>query len=447
MAEEQKHKTPAELGEAVGKKIEELFGGLFSEDSAQEPKLQTPAPVSGAVGDSSLPSAPTLSPGPTKPESRPYPVERKAEPVRAPLAPSQNIPGPVDAPTSGRPQGGKVSFESIIERIEVLILNVEWEVSPKASAELVERLKELDRHFPGDERARTILAMNNRVLGRFSGADVSPHPLVVKLLEESLAVLKSIHSSPQNRSYVNAAIPALNNIYKKIMASAPREHPTVRAPSKIVEGKSSGPAHESILKKMSVVIQSLEEVSQRLSRIGAVLTQGTAMSGSETARRLGTLEQLVSQQVGHLSALHQELVRVRPSVGESEAGTEGNKGAPSGILTVLWAGMPLAIPSSMVAAMYPLTRAQAEQFMDKQSITLGSKVLQRLPFRKPVNTQYQTTGIPAWLVHLNWGQKDRFLLIDRSLGFRRIPTGNVTGQTRIKIGPVSYTILSESTLR
>ena len=35
MAEEQKHKSPKELGEAVGKKIEELFGGLFDEPAGE----------------------------------------------------------------------------------------------------------------------------------------------------------------------------------------------------------------------------------------------------------------------------------------------------------------------------------------------------------------------------------------------------------------------------
>ena len=153
---------------------------------------------------------------------------KMAGPKRTVLKSSQNVNKPTGASAPGYPQGGKVSFDKIVERIEVLILNVEWEVNPEASAELVERLRALGRYFPVDERARTVLAMNNRVLRRFSGSDVTPHPLMVKLLEDSLAVLKSMHLSPEKSSHTETAMPVLNDIYKKIMASPLPEVAVVR---------------------------------------------------------------------------------------------------------------------------------------------------------------------------------------------------------------------------
>jgi hypothetical protein len=179
------------------------------------------------------------------------------------------------------------------------------------------------------------------------------------------------------------------------------------------------------------------------------LAQGSGISISETARRLGTLENLVSQQVGQLSLLHQELSHVGPAdeLHQKSGGLPGDS-RPDGLLTVLWEGTPLAISSSIVAALYPLTKVQSEQFKTKQSITLGSKVVQKLPLRKPPENKDQPAVLPAWLVHISWRQKDSFLLVDRSLGFRRIPDGtNIAAQARIKFGPVSYSILSETTLR
>ncbi len=445
MAEEPKHKTPTELGEAVGRKIEELFGDLLGENSVAEPIHVTETPARSAAGDHPLPTEPSVSTRMPTSGSQSSAPGKAAGPTRTVLKSSQNVNRPTGAAVPGYPQGGKVSFDKIVERIEVLILNVEWEVSPEASSELVERLRALGNHFPENERARTILAMNNRVLRRFSGSDVTPHPLMVKLLEDSMAVLKSMYLSPGKSSQVETAMPVLNDTYKKIMASPSPEVSAVGGAPGTKE-KASIVEFESILNRVSVTIQSLEEVTRRLSRIGGALTQGAAISGPETARRLGTLENLVSQQVGQLSSLHRELARVGPTNGRQ--GISTGPGRPDGLLTVLWEGTPLAISSSIVAALYPLTRTQAEQFKDKQSINLGSRVLRKLPVRKPPENKQQPGMIPSWLVHLNWRQKDHFLLIDRSLGFRRVPDGtDISAQTRIKFGPVSYSILSESTLR
>jgi hypothetical protein len=448
VAEEPKHKTPAELGEAVGRKIEELFGDLLGENSIVEPEPAHETPAPSATGNYALPTKPSVSTGMPAAGSQPS-VSGIDGPTRTVLKSSQNVNKPSGAPAPGYPQGGKVSFDKIVERIEVLILNVEWEVSPEASAELVERLRALGNYFPADEKARTILAMNNRVLRRFSGSDVTPHPLMVKLLEDSVAVLKLIHLSPEKSSQSGATMSVLNDIYKKIMAS-PLPDVAAAGSAPGTEQKASIVEHDSILNRVSITIQSLEEVTRRLSRIGGALMQGAAISGPETARRLGTLENLVSQQVGQLSSLHGELARVASTDGShgKSTGSIGSGGRPDGLLTVLWASTPLAISSSIVAAMYPLTRTQAEQFKDKQSITLGSRVLQRLPIRRPPENKPQAPMLPSWLVHLNWRQKDHFLLVERSLGFRRVPDGtDISAQTRIKFGPVSYSILSESTLR
>jgi hypothetical protein len=449
VAEESKHKTPTELGEAVGRKIEELFGDFLGESSIAEPSQAIETPARSSTRDRAPLKEPSVFTGMPAKGPQESVSAIIAGPTRTVLKSSQNMNTPTGASAPGYPQGGKVSFDKIIERIEALTLNVEWEVSPEASAELVERLRALSAYFPGDERARTILAMNNRVLRRFSGSDVTPHPLMVKLLEDSMAVLKSMRLSPEKNSQAEAAIPVLNDIYKKIM-SAPMPQAPVDGGALGGEEKASAVESESILNRVSVTIQTLEEVIRRLSRIGGALTQGATISGPETARRLGTLEHLVSQQVGQLSLLHRELAQGGPAYAPPGKPTQslGSAGHPDGLLTVLWVGAPLAISSSIVAALYPITRTQAEQFKDKQSITLGSRVLLRLPIRKPPENKDQAPMIPGWLVHLNWRQKDYFLLVDRSLGFRRAPAGtDLSAQTKIKFGPVSYSILSESTLR
>ncbi len=445
MAEEPKHKTPAELGEAVGRKIEELFGDLLGGDSVENPGYSiAAAPITGPVEDKLDSAQPNANVRLHEKVAQPATPSKKTAPISTALKPSITADRPSGVSASGQhPQGGKVSFDKIVERIEVLILNVEWEVSTEASSELIEQFRGLSQYFPSNERARTILAMNSRVLRRFSGSEVSPHPLLVKLLEDSLIVLKSMHVSPGEKS-AEKAIVTLNDNYKKIMAT-PLPEPATDKDRAAAGPKSSAVEYDAILKKVGTTIQSLEEVTRRLSRIGGALAQGSGISISETARRLGTLENLVSQQVGQLSLLHQELSHIVPA--DERQQLPGNS-TPDGLLTLVWGGTPLAISSSIVAALYPLTRVQAEQFKDKQSITLGSRVLQRLPLRKPPDTKDQPAVLPAWLVHINWRQKDSFLLVDRSLGFRRIPDGtNIAGQTRIKFGPVSYSILSESTLR
>src|SRR5208283_1937692 len=179
----------------------------------------------------------------------------KTAPTDTVLKPSNSANRPAGVSASRHPQGGKVSFDKIVERIEVLILSVEWEVSAEASSELIEQFRNLSQHFPSNERARTVLAMNSRVLRRFSGSEVSPHPLFVKLLEDSLAVLKLMHVSPGDKN-AEKALAVLNDIYKKIMAS-PLPEPAVDEDKAGTGQRSSAVEHDAILKKVGTTIQSL----------------------------------------------------------------------------------------------------------------------------------------------------------------------------------------------
>jgi hypothetical protein len=116
-------------------------------------------------------------------------------------------------------------------------------------------------------------------------------------------------------------------------------------------------------------------------------------------------------------------------------------------MMAIWSDTPVAIASSVLAAAYPLSKQQAEQFRNKPTLTLGSEVLQKLPLKPPAE-QRAAAAIPAWLFHLKIKGKDFFLLADRSLGFRRVPKGfDMTRGSRIKIGPTSYTVLSQFSLR
>ncbi len=212
---EQKYKSPEELGEAVGKKIEELFGGLFADESPQEQKVpEQAAPPPSPVPP---PPVPKAKPAPAAvPTPDPVPKPKPArEPVRAPVppAPSQKpsaaqrqpdrtAPKPAPAPTAVAPlatspqKKGPSAFDDIIEQIEVIVLNLEWEVNPESIRELSQKFKELDRIFSAEGPGRNILAMNMRVLPRFDRPDSVPHPALLKLLQDSVAALKSLNSAP-----------------------------------------------------------------------------------------------------------------------------------------------------------------------------------------------------------------------------------------------------------
>jgi len=415
VADQPKYKSPEELGEAVGKKIEELFGGLFGDEKPSEQSAPTPPPPRPAV----------KAPEPSAVQARP-PVRETPKPPPAPThvaAPSR--------PLVGTSRGD--SFEDVIEQIEILVLNMEWEVSPESVRGLSVHFKRLAGHFPQEGQARTILAMNQRVLQRFSAPESVPHPALLKLLQESVGALKLIHSSKGRRPLNETLVAGLTSSYKEIMAS------TVHALAKPSPEAAAKP-YAALVNNVGTAIHSLEEVSRRLARILGVLRQGGNMSGEEITRRLKTLESLLAEKVGQLSLYHRELAESAPP-GAQQQKVETLEG-PDGLLMLMWSGLNLAIPSKMVAAIYPLTKAQAEQFGDKTSITLGSRPIQRLPLKKPTNPPAHV--LPGWLVHLSRDQKDYFLLAERSLGFRRTPEGvDISKQSRLKLGPTVYVVLNE----
>ncbi len=437
MEEDPQHKTPTELGDAVAKKIDELFGNLLGDQPTQgAEKAAIAEPATG-----STPPTAAAKPSPARATSPP-PVPRAV-----PSEPTVRLP---DAPTFRKP-GAPSSFEDVVDQIEALVLKVEWEASSDAIGELSKHFRELNKLFAGDDRARLILGMNAKVLERFKNPEVAPHPLMVKLLQGSVEVLKSICRAPENRSATDKAVQGLRETYNKIVtAEAPRA-PEARSPGKGVPAAAVRETSESIMEKIGLTTQSLQEVSGRLTRIVGLLMQSGGSSGDETGRRLKTLEQVLSQRVGELSLLHSDLARTGPvSAGMPVSGADSGSGGgiePEGLMMAIWSDTPVAIAASVLTAAYPLSKEQAEQFMNKPTLTLGSQVLQKLPL-KPPSERRAATPLPAWLFHLKIKGKDFFLLADRSLGFRRVPKGfDMTRGSRIKIGPTSYTVLSQFSLR
>jgi hypothetical protein len=221
------------------------------------------------------------------------------------------------------------------------------------------------------------------------------------------------------------------------------------AESRPIGDQEAHERYKALFKKAEITIHSLEEVSQRFSRILGVFRQGGDMSGEEIIRRLGMLEQLFSERLSQLAFLHKELsaAAVPAAWSGSEAGLPDAKPAREGLLTMIWAGTPLAIPSSLVAALFPITKAQGEQFGDKHSIILGGRSVVRLPLKKPPTAQQHGAQVPAWLLHLNVGGKEYFLLVDRSLGYRTAPDGvDVSRQTRVNFGATSFAVLNATSI-
>lgn len=455
---EQKYKSPEELGEAVGRKIEELFGGLFADESPQEEQVsepQKPAPSRSPVTPvPAAKSVPTVSP-PVAPAATPKPLPKTpvretsrpsapAAPPPKPVAPRPQPAPPAQKPAVGAPpyasaQKVAAPFDDIIEQVEVIVLNLEWEVSPESIRELFQKIKELERIFNTEGPARNILAMNMRILSRFDRPDSVPHPALLKLLQDSVAALKSLYAAP-TRPPNQALISSITNSYKQIMAAVAATPPPV--PKKAEAAGAEPPEYGTVLNKVGGAVRSLEEVSQRLARILGVLRQGGDMSADEMTRRLGTLEHLLTERVGNLSSLHKELsIMPRPA----SSGPTGDSSGRSAVLMFLWEGFPLAVPSSFLAGLYPLAKAQAEQFKEKSDIAMGSLLLKRLPLRKPSNA---SGALPAWLVHLSNGQKDYFIFGERLIGYRSVPqAADIANQARLKIGQTLYTLISRSMLR
>jgi hypothetical protein len=288
--------------------------------------------------------------------------------------------------------------------------------------------------------------MNRRVLPRFKDADAVPHRSLLRLLQGSVTALRSIYLSQGRKRPAEELMMAITKSYKEIASSAP--------PPSAVPGPVSGAVEQdgrqqyvSLVENLGGAVRSIDEVNRRLGKILGVLRQGGGMSGEEISRRLATLEHLIAERVEQLSSCHKGLAHI--GLG-SLAGlaSHGGKGVPDGLFMMIWAGASLAIPSSVVAAFYPLARAQAQQFQGKPSIAIGGRSVPRLPLKRPQGAVAEGALLPAWLVHLSSNQKDFFLLADRLLGYRKTPAGvDITGQTRIKIGPTGYTLINQTMFR
>jgi len=406
VADEKKYKAPEELGLAVGQKIEELFSGAFGESTAEEPP---PAPA----------------------------AVKAAEPKPVPAQP----PKPAAPPRRASP------FDEVMDRVEALILNLEWEAKADTIREAALRFRELERFFPQDEQARTVVGMNFRVLRRHEAPDMSPHPRLVKLLQDSAQALRAMHTHGKggaDRTLVSTIV----KTYNQIAADAKAPPPTPPAPQLVQAPPAQGAGYAAVVGQVGSTVTSLEEVGQRLGRIVARLKQGGQLTEEEITRRLGTLETLLSERVSRLASLQREMVRLGPPGGRPEPQRPVAAGGPDGLLMIDWGGVGLAIPSSFVTGLYPLPKPQAEQFLTKTTIVLGNRQVPRLPLKKPQNAPIRSGILPSWLIHLASGGKEYFLLGDRALGFRRSPKGvDLAKETRIKIGNASYLVLNQAAFR
>lgn len=443
----EKYKTPEELGNAVGLKIEELFSTMITDLPPEQPEPQAPAREQRQSAPEAQKTQPAASRGAAGEQRQPAQHEPqqakpsvKSSPVTTSASPS---------PASGPKKIG-ASCEELLERIEILVLNLEWEASPESVREIFQRCTQLEQFFSEDQTARNILAMNRRVLPQFKGPDSVPHRSLLRLLQSSVTALRSINSSHGRKRPAEEITAAITKSYKEIISSRPD---LGRAPGPVSGAvkPNSQQRYVSLVANLGGTIRSIDEVNRRLGKILGVLRQGGGMSGEEINRRLGTLEHLISERVEQLSSFHTELAHITPP---PEGGPNGPaspsqdpNGGPDGLFLMMWGGAPLALPSSVVVAFHPLTKAQAQQFQDKPSMAIGGHPVQRLPLRKPQGG-VEAAALPTWLVHLASDQKEFFLLADRLLGYRKTPKGvDIAGQTRIKIGPTGYTLINQTIFR
>jgi len=405
----------------------------------RKPSLVPPRPQEQAAPQ--RPQVPA-QPAPARVERKPAPAPPRPQPVTG------KAPQPAAAPTGAgietRPAGA--TFEDIIEQIEILVLNLEWEANPRAVRDLMAQFKHLAAHFPKEGQARTILAMNLRVLERFSSPGATPHPGLLRLLQDSVAALRQLHSPEAKRAPGESLISALTTTYRDIMGSSTAAARAGEGQDAAI-GRDDPEYYRTIVKKVGIAVNSIEDVSRRLERLLGVLRQGGHISAEEITRRLGTLEHLLAERVGQLSSSQQELSGFPPPGTGSGAGKLTRAALPgvAEVILLLWKGIPLAVPASYVSGIYPLTRDQAGKIADKVLIALGGVSLKRLPLREPSLTPNSPPILPAWMVHLTMEDQDFFLLAERSLGFRKTTEGqDLEGQTQIRIGPTAYAVLNRS---
>ena len=432
MAEEKKHKSPEELGEAVGQKIDALFGNIFGDDSPADE-----APASSA--QSSAPAPPAEEAAPVH---APEPADVPSPPQPPPAPPPQPA-APAHRADAGQDAAGKSLAESL-DRIEALVLSLEWEMKPDTVRELSQRFKDMERFFPAEGQAHTILNMNRRVLKRFTAPDVAPHPRLVRLLQDTISAVKQVHASG-GKPPGDGLLTRISESYKEIVAAteAAEKKPPVSVAKKELQN------YASVVSGLGGTVHSLEELSQRLGRMLAVLRQGGEMSREEIARRLGTLESLLSERVGQLASFHGQLTLIKsPQDGATIQSPGGDVSpGPDGLLMLVCEGFHVAVPSSSVTALYPLPKQKGAALVGKAAINLGNRLIRRFPLSAPKSSQ-DAPRVPSWLIHLSIGKRDFFLLAEKALGYRRTPKGSdVDKQKRIKIGGTTFFLVSLAAIK
>ncbi len=428
MAEWRNSKSPEELGEAVGAKIEALFSGLFGDDVSSEPAQdQAPAKV--------------------EPRRPPAPSPRPVEPPLKPAVPESRRPVKLTAKSGGAMPAdsgsGRSPLVALIDHIEADVLNLEWEIETETIRGLLKKCKNLQTRFPQKGHARVILTMTNRLLELYLNPDTTPPASAIKFLQDSVLALKRLVATGRSTLPDESTMVSLNRDFKDILEVVQEMSATRSVAVSRADLQAATDLFSSLLKKMGGSVQSLEEVGQRLARILAAMKQGKGLNPEDITRRLGTLSSLLLERAGELQAIRNDLAHINPTAVSGTTTQQGQKPGPDGLFLLIWQGASLAIPTSSIVALYPLTKQSAEQLAGKSVITIGNHDLLRLPLKSP--TPPARPVVPTWVVHVNFIKRDFFILADRALGYRRAPAGvDVSAQNRMKIGPAVYLVLNES---
>lgn len=425
---EEVYKSPEELGKAVGEKIEALFGGLFDEPAPQE------APAVKAAREVVTTQPPALT-----------------EPVQAPPKPAAAVktaqpPAPAKTPAPQTKIPPIKSPSELLDRIEALALNLEWESKSDGIRELEQRFREIARFLPKEGPGRQIAGMNHRVLQLFGGPHTSPHPMLGKFLQESSSALRRIQDSQgrslPDRELMTSIVGAYHQIMGDAGPRAPAPAPTPPAP---VTPQPAAAAEGDWAASMGASLTSLQEVRRRLGNtIAAMMKQDGRFSPDDIIKSFRMAEHMLGEQIKKLSSLQVK----GAGDGSPKAAAPPEDNQKEGLLLVDAQGTPIAAPASLIAAMYPLPKQQAEQLAGKSAIMLGNRQVPRLPLKSPQPKEGEAPLRPNWLIHLVLGEKEYFLLADRALGFRQsAKTEDISGATQVKFGATVYFLLTKALFR
>ena len=168
-------------------------------------------------------------------------------------------------------------LDGLLDQIEALILNLEWEAKQETVLELTSKFREADRYFPKGNQGKNLIHMNHRVLHRHGSLGASPHPMLLKLLQESVAVLKQLSSSGMATPPDQSTVTSITSTYNQIVSSLQAREEAPAAPRQAADFRT-------LMSNMGGAVHSLEEVGQRLTRIRAVLRKGGDMPEEEIVR-------------------------------------------------------------------------------------------------------------------------------------------------------------------